>query len=414
MKKIVFDSIQQVKTQLTEGVVSIFFHGFKSLVVLFINWIVLNNLNSYDYATWSITSSILMIASASDLGIGQHTVTLLIHAKRESRKSILINACIAISPLFLLSFGFVYLSLSGAVYYVFLMALFVSFRLFSIPFGALLNATNNFKIRKIIEFITYVTAAIAILAILHFKKDVNLFLLSLNISFIIGSIITVLIALKDVPNTPVFIDGSILNSTSKILQGSLPFLVNNLTSLLTYGGFIWISSFVLPSFLIAKLSVLHTFLFMTLYQIYDVFLRSKQADLILREKIKFFLKLNRLLTFATSVFMLIAGLSLLKIISPKLQFSIVEMLFFTIFIIVEFCYLIIQSIVQVDFTHSRSLFFYSMVRLFSIVIAFAVYLLYREVKSLSIFLMLLSSISFLGLLFSNYYFKSKTNFSIWG
>jgi hypothetical protein len=355
-----------------------------------------------------------MIATASDLGIGQHTVTILIHAKKESRKSILINACIAISPLFLLSFGFVYLSLSGAVYYVFLMALFVSFRLFSIPFGALLNATNNFKIRKIIEFITYVIAAIAILAILHFKKDVNLFLLSLNISFIFGSIITVLIALKDVPNTPVFIDGSILNSTSKIFQGSLPFLVNNLTSILTYGGFIWISSFVLPSFLIAKLSVLHTFLFMTLYQIYDVFLRSKQADLILPEKIKFFLKLNRLLALATSLFMLVAGISLLKIIAPKLQFSMVEMLFFAIFIIVEFSYLIIQSIVQVDFTHSRSLFFYSIVRLFSIVIAFAVYLLYREVKSLSIFLLLLSSISFLGLLFSNYYFKSKTNLSIWG
>jgi hypothetical protein len=399
----VFDNIQQVKTQLTEGIVSIFFHGFKSLVVLFINWIVLKNLNSYDYATWSITSSILMIATASDLGIGQHTVTILIHAKKESRKSILINACIAISPLFLLSFGFVYLSLSGAVYYVFLMALFVSFRLFSIPFGALLNATNNFKIRKIIEFITYVIAAIAIL-----------FLLSLNISFIFGSIITVLIALKDVPNTPVFIDGSILNSTSKIFQGSLPFLVNNLTSILTYGGFIWISSFVLPSFLIAKLSVLHTFLFMTLYQIYDVFLRSKQADLILPEKIKFFLKLNRLLALATSLFMLVAGISLLKIIAPKLQFSMVEMLFFAIFIIVEFSYLIIQSIVQVDFTHSRSLFFYSIVRLFSIVIAFAVYLLYREVKSLSIFLLLLSSISFLGLLFSNYYFKSKTNLSIWG
>jgi hypothetical protein len=112
--------------------------------------------------------------------------------------------------------------------------------------------------------------------------------------------------------------------------------------------------------------------------------------------------------------MLVAGISLLKIIAPKLQFSMVEMLFFAIFIIVEFSYLIIQSIVQVDFTHSRSLFFYSIVRLFSIVIAFAVYLLYREVKSLSIFLLLLSSISFLGLLFSNYYFKSKTNLSIWG
>ena len=371
-------------------------------------------MDSKDYVVWSITSSVLMIATASDLGIGQHTVTLLIHAKKESRKSILINACIAISPLFLLSFVFVYLSLSGTAHYVILMALFVSFRLFSIPFGALLNATNNFKIRKVIEFITYVIAAIAILAIVQFKKDVNLSLLALNISFIIGSAITVLIALKDVPNNPVVIDGNIFKSTLTVLRGSLPFLVNNLTSLLTYGGFIWISSFVLPGFLIAKLSVLHSFLFMTLYQVYDVFLRSKQADLILPEKIRFFLKLNGFLALATSIFMLIAGIFLLNIIAPKLQFSILEMLFFSIFVIVEFCYLIIQSIVQVDSIHSRSLFFYSIVRLCAIVTAFLAYFLYREVNSLTIFLLLLSLFSFLGLLFSNYYFKSKTKHSIWG
>lgn len=413
MKKIVILAIQQVNTHLSEGVVSLFFHGLKSLVVLFINWIILNKLDSNDYVVWSITSSVLMIATASDLGIGQHTVTLLIHAKKESRKSILINACMAISPLFLISFGFVYLSLSGAAYYVFLMALFVSFRLFSIPFGALLNATNNFKTRKITEFVTYVIAAIAILVIVHFKKDVNLSLLALNISFVIGSVITIIIALKDVPNNPVIIDSSVFKSTLTVLHGSLPFLVNNLTALLTYGGFIWISSFVLPGFLIARLSVLHSFLFMTLYQVYDVFLKSKQADLIFPEKIKFFLKLNRFLALATSVFMLIAGFFLLKIIAPKLQFSVLELLFFSIFMIVEFCYLIIQSIVQVDFSHSISLFFYSIVRLCATVFAFAAYFLYRDVNSLEIFLLFLSLFSFLGLLFSNYHFKSKTKLSIW-
>ena len=410
----VIDAIRQGKTHLSEGVVSLFFHGLKSLLVLLINWIILNKLDSNDYVVWSITSSVLMIATASDLGIGQHTVTLLIHSKKESRKSILINACIAISPLFLLSFGFVYLSLSGAANYVFLMAFFVSFRLFSIPFGALLNATNNFKMRKIIEFVTYLIAAIAISFMVYFKKDVSLSLLALNISFIIGSAITVLVAMKYIPNNLVVIDGSIFKSTLYVLYGSLPFLVNNLTALLTYGGFIWISSFVLPGFLIAKLSVLHSFLFMTLYQVYDVFLRSKQADLILPEKIKFFLKLNRFLSLATFAFILLAGFFLLKIIAPKLQFSLLEMLFFSIFVIVEFCYLFIQSIVQVDFSHSRSLFFFSIVRLCAFITAFAVYFLYREVNSLAFFLLLLSLFSFLGLLFSNYHFKFKTKLSIWG
>lgn len=410
----VIDAVEQGKTHLSEGAVSLLFHGLKSLLVLLINWIILNKLDSNDYVVWSITSSILMIATASDLGIGQHTVTLLIHANKEFRKSILINASIAICPLFLLSFGFVYLSLSGETSYVFFMALFVSFRLFSIPFGALLNATNNFKMRKIIEFVTYVIATISILIIVHFKKDVSLSLLALNISFIIGSVITALVAIKHVPNNFVKIDGSIFKSILTVLNDSLPFLVNNLTTLLTYGGFIWISSFVLPGFLIAKLSVLHSFLFMTLYQVYDVFLRSKQADLILPENIKFFLKLNKFLSLATFVFILLAGFFLLKIIAPKLQFSLIEILFFSIFVIVEFCYLFIQSIVQVDLNHSRSLFFFSIVRLCAFVVAFAVYFFYREVNSFAFFLLLLSLFSIFGLVFSNYYFKLKTKLSLWG
>jgi hypothetical protein len=354
-----------------------------------------------------------MIATASDLGIGQHTVTLLIHANTESRKSILINACITIIPLFFLSFIFVFLSISGANYYAFLMALFVSLRLFSIPFGALLNATNNFKTRKIIEFITYLIAAIAISFIVYFRKDVNQSLLALNVSFIIGSIITVFSAFKYIPRSTFESDGSILQSILKVLHGSMPFLVNNLTALLTYGGFIWISSFVLPNYLIAKLSVLHSFLFMTLYQVYDVFLRSKQADLILPEKIKFFLKLNRLLSLVTFLFVVLAGIFLLGLISPSLYFSTYEMMCFSLFMIVEFCYLVIQSVVQVDLNHSRGLFFYSMIRLCAFIIAFATYYLFSEKNSLAIFLLLLSLFSFLGLLFSNFYFKTKTKFSLW-
>jgi hypothetical protein len=412
MKFFFIDIIKHLKSYLNEGLISLFFHGLKSIVVLFINWIVLNKLNSSDYIVWSITSSVLMIATVSDLGIGQHSVTLLIHAKEDSRKSILINACIAITPLFFLAFVFVYLSLTGAGYYVFLMALFVSLRLFSIPFGALLNATNNFKTRKIIEFLVYLFAAVVISLIIVYKKDVYMSLLVLNISFFIGSICTILVTLKDIPNNDFLIDVSIFKSTLRVLHGSLPFLVNNLTSLLTYGGFIWFSSFVLPGNLIAKLSVLHSFLFMTLYQVYDVFLRSKQADFILPERINFFLKLNRFFILGTSSFILIAGFFVLKIIAPNLYYNIFELLFFSLFMIVEFCYLIIQSIVQVDYIHSKGLFFYSIIRLISIIIAFVTFYFFSHSSSLAVFLLLLSLFSFIGLFFSNYYFKSKSSFSL--
>lgn len=405
--------INRYRIHFNDGFVSLFFHGLKSLVVLYINWIVLNKLPNKDYVEWSITSSILMIATASDLGIGQHTVTLLIHSKKELRKNILFNSCVAITPLFLLSFIFVFLSLSGQKYYVFLMAFFVSLRLFSIPFGALLNATNNFKTRKIIEFVTYVFAAISISIILLYRKDVYLSLLSLNISFILGSIITILATLKYLPQNIFVRDISIFQTTTKVFLGSLPYLVNNLTALLTYGGFIWFSSFVLPDISIGKLAVLHSFLFMTLYQVYDVFLRSKQADLILPLKITFLLKLNKYIILFACIFLILAGKYFLKFIAPGMIFTITEIIYFSLFVLVEFFYLIIQSIVQVDNVQSRNLFFYSIVRILAIIAAFIIFYFFIHVKSLSYFLCLLSLCSFIGLLFSNYHFKLKTNYSIW-
>jgi hypothetical protein len=257
-------------------------------------------------------------------------------------------------------------------------------------------------------------AFIAILVIINFKKDVNLSLLALNIAIFIGSIITILFAFTYVPNNNLIEEGSIFKSTLTILLGSLPFMVNNLTALLTYGGFIWLSSFVLPDYLIAKLSVLHSFLFLTLYQIYDVFLRSKQSDLLFPDRIKFIFKFNRILIFITIVTMSFFGIFVLELIAPKIQFSIVEILLFSIFVVVEFCYLIILSIVQLDFSYSRSLFFYSIVRLLTILFSFLVYFLIGEVNNLSYFLFLLSLFSFLGLLFSNHHFKTKSNLSIWG
>ena len=63
------------------------------------------------------------------------------------------------------------------------MAIFVSLRLFSIPFGSLFNAINKFKIRKIIEFFSYLIAAISISLIVFFKRCRNIFIGSKHIIF---------------------------------------------------------------------------------------------------------------------------------------------------------------------------------------------------------------------------------------
>lgn len=353
-----------------------------------------------------------MIATASDLGIGQHTVTSLIKSPVVTRKSIIVNACFAIIPLFFVSFIFLYFSLSGSKYYILLMATFVSLRLFSIPFGAVLNATNNFKLRKIIEFLSYLIAAIGISLIIYYIKDVQMSLLALNISFIIGAIATIIIAFKDIPNVSIEINSAVWRIVPNIMYESLPFLINNITALLTYGGFIWLSSFVLPGTLIAKLSVLHSFMFMTMYQIYDVFLRSKQADLILHSKVKFFLSFNRVLLIVVPVFVIFLGGFLLKIIASTIKFEISDLIIFSVFIVVEFCYLIIQSVIQVDFKYSKDLILYSFIKSISIIVPFILLFLFRDRVNLTSFLIVLNIFSIIGLLVSNYYFKLKTGFTL--
>ena len=61
---------------------SLLLHALKALVALFVNWLVLRHFAVSDFVVWSVTSSILIVATASDLGIGQYTVTQLVSAKR--------------------------------------------------------------------------------------------------------------------------------------------------------------------------------------------------------------------------------------------------------------------------------------------------------------------------------------------
>ena len=199
----------------------------------------------------------------------------------------------------------------------------------------------------------------------------------------------------------------------KVFHGSLPFLVNNLTTLLTYGGFVWVCSFILPSNLLAKISVFHVFFLMTLYQLYDVYLRSRQADLIIIKKIKFILKLNRLVILIVPLIFFFFGKLILSIIAPSLSFEYIEVFLFSIFIVLEFCFLIIQSIVQVNFKFADSLYYFSFIKIISVGLPFLFSFLYSDKIDLILFLSLLNFGSLVGIIISNYHFKTRSGFSLW-
>ncbi|NQV77612.1 MAG: hypothetical protein HQ490_04575 [Lutibacter sp.] len=345
------------------------FHVLKSVIVLYLNWIILSNLNVQNYVLWSVTSSLLIVATASDFGIGQYTVTKLIHANENDWARILIESLLAIVPLSIVAFLFVFLSMTGGWEFKLIMASLLVLRILTIPFGAFLNAKNKFKVRKILEFVSYVLGTIVISILLYFKGSVYQLLIALNFCFFVGAIITVHISCKSVHNWVSLSKINIVNSIKETFKGSFPFLANNITGLITYGGFVWISSFFLPETSIGQLSVMHTFLFVSAYQMYDVFLKSRQADLIHSETIFQIKKATKWIMIFSPIFIIVLGQPILSIIAPQFKFSSADLALYSIFISCELGYLAFQSLIQVNKKLSHYLIRYSLIRLLTFVLS---------------------------------------------
>lgn len=359
---------------LSDAGASLFLHGLKSVVALYINWIVLAQFSEIDYVTWSVTSSILIVATASDLGIGQYAVTRFIHSDIASWPTITRGCLFALLPLSIGAIILVAAFIDGpSLLYKFTMASFLGVRVLSIPFGAVLNAVNQFKIRKAIEVGAYIGSAIVIYMITTAGGEVTWALLTMNAAFLLGGLVTVVAASGYMTISDVFVGRSRSLPVMDVYKASIPFMVNNLSGLLTYGGFIWISSFFLGTNAVAKLSVLHTFVLMNAYQVYDVFLKSRQADLIAQGRLLFLKRVNAYLMFGIPIIFLILGGEVFKLITRNLEFIRLEVFLFAIFISIELGYLLIQSLAQVRWDLSKNLGLYSAIRVASQALALLVF-----------------------------------------
>lgn len=335
---------------LSDSGLSLLLHVLKSALALLVNWIILARFPSVDYVTWAVTSSLLMVATASDLGIGQYTTTRLLHIRREYWTSVLREATIALFPLSLLGAVFVFVALGTqpAVYKV-AMAIGIGFRILTIPSGALLNAINQFKLRKAIEAATYLFAATAIAAMAITKVPIIWALLTLNIAFLVGGFVTVVISRRQL---------MVANNTSvtayqqqaigTLYRASYPYMLNNMTGLLTYGGLIWLCSFFLDTEALARLSVLHTLILINSYQIYDVLLKARQGDMVNAKHVARMGQVNTLLMLLTPVLALLLAPSVLGWFAPRQIFSSLELVLFAAFLSLEFGFLYLQSVIQVD------------------------------------------------------------------
>jgi hypothetical protein len=327
---------------------SLILHGLKAAVALFVNWLVLRHFAVADFVVWSVTSSVLVIATASDLGIGQYAVTRMINLDRRDWPAQVGESLGALIPLMAASVLFVFFAVRGpSVAYDLTMALLLGARILTIPFAGVLNAANQFKIRKAIELFAYLLAALGVAIIVSVGAEVHWALLTLNVTFLLGAILTVIAAHRYAP-IGMSLGAISISRSVQVFRATTPFMVNNITGLLTYGGFIWLSSLVLPQADVAKLAVLHSFVLMNLYQVYDVFLKARQADLADPVRLPPFRRLNLLVMVALPLCFLLAGREALSLIGSPVAIGPVVAGMFGVFMACELGNLFAQSVTQVN------------------------------------------------------------------
>lgn len=346
---------------------SVTLHALKVLLALIVNWVVLTHFSADQFVTWAVTSSVLIVATASDLGIGQYTVTRLINSKSPEWPALIGDGISALLPLALAGGLFVFLAIEGGSEpYRFAMAAMLTIRILSIPFGALLNAVNQYKIRKAIDLFSYGLAAIGIVIIARTEQDIELVLLTLNGTFVVGALLTVILSARFCSVRDSLSSTSFIPSL-KVLSGAIPFMANNLTTLLTYGGFIWLCSLALPKGEIAKVAVLHSFVLMNLYQLYDVFLKARQADLADPGKAEPYAKASTIIIILSFVLFVIAGRDALELIGNPVEIDMPTTVLFGLFMASELGNLYAQSIAQVRLTLVGHLKTYSFIRLSAVI-----------------------------------------------
>lgn len=341
---------------------SVLLHGLKALVALFVNWLVLRHFAVTDFVTWSVTSSILVVATASDLGIGQYAVTRMINSERDRWPEHVGAALGALVPLVAAAAMFVLLAIDGpTLAYKAAMAALLAGRIVTIPFAAVLNAANQFKIRKAIELTAYGLAALGVGAVVLAQADVHWALLTLNASFLLGAVLTALAARRYAPVGRSVARASVGRS-ARVFRAAIPFMANNLSGLLTYGGFVWLSSLVLPRVEVATLAVLHGFVLVNMYQMYDVVLKARQADLAVPARLAPYRRLNLLLMLLLPPAFVLAGREALALIGNPVAIDLLVAALFGLFMACELGNLFAQSITQVNLALVGRLNAYSALR----------------------------------------------------
>ncbi len=335
--------------------------GAKGLLALAITYWLANALSVEDFALWATVFSLGMILSVADFGVGQLVLTTFHERPRSGSENVrlLTNA---VAGMALLSGGLFVVGCVaiasgqwlGGVRWSYVVMLLIVARLVFIPYGAVLSAHERYHERRVIEAASYALGAVFIWWSTRTGASVALMLLGMNACLTLGSLVTAgraaQLGLARV--TPALVTGP---DTREVFRESLPYFVNNVSGLAIYGGFIAISSMLLAPAQTAKLSLLHSLVFMHLFQVFELIFRTSQTRL-RDERLVVRLKVLVAVTYAGSVVAVAgAGPWLFKRFVAKYDYSVGELIVYLTFGFLEVYYLLLTSKLQMESARKRTL-----------------------------------------------------------
>jgi uncharacterized membrane protein YjfL (UPF0719 family) len=321
---------------------------------LLITYWLARGLSVTDYAAWATMSSVGMILSVADFGAGQLVLTGIHERRRHgtSADGLLSNAVasmLLLSAALLVVGSFVLrrFDVLRGVHGQLLLLLVILPRIVLIPFGAVLSAHDRYHERKVFEAFSYAFAAMFVYVCLRRQANFTTMLIGVNVLISMGSA-AVAVRARSITADAVSWGEVRWARVIEVLRLSTPYFVNNVSGLAIYGGFIALSAIVLDGPATAKLALLHSLIFMHLFQVFELLFRTSQTQLDDPHVIRRLRGLIAAGFLTTAVATLIGGSWAFRRFFVAYSYTTTELLAFVAFTFAEVYYLLLTSRMQMS------------------------------------------------------------------
>lgn len=342
--------------------------GVKGVCAFAITYLLARTLSFHDFGLWSTMFSIGTVLGVSELGVGQLILTTFHETKIRGAEAdrLVTNAVAAMSALsvallIVISFAFSWFHVLDDLRWRALLLATILVRLVVVPHGAYLSALERYHERKIAEAVSFLASAVFIYWGVSVKADLSMLLIGMNAIVTVGAC-GVAVRAVQLGMPRVRFSDIVPAQIRTVFATSFPYFVSNVSSLATYGGFIALSSMILPAAEIARLALLHNMLLMHVMQIGELVFRSLQPrmrDAALMRKLELGIAGTCALGLTVAV---TAGSWLFSQVFKKYEYSRAELAVYVIFVFLEVLFLLLTSAMQMRSAHRLRLQWLSLLK----------------------------------------------------